>query len=119
MTYDQLASRVAAVIHRQDLASLMPSWAQDATDRINRRFGLQLAAPDNSMTSNAVLSGWGDLYLFACLVSAYEHLSNPGQAQYYEQRFMAEADRQNITAASSATDPYTTEPPVIVAESRA
>lgn len=114
MTYSELKSRLAQISHRNDLEPQMASFVDMAKERINRRFGLSLATLSGDADTNEVLSLWPILYLYASLQALYEFLNNGDNATYYKDLWEQEADRQNITGASTATDPlWGAQPPFI------
>lgn len=117
MTLDNLKARIAAILHRLDLTPQMDNFIGDAKLKIERRFGIRFTSIDQIPDQTEML------FLYAGLQSAYEHLNNGENAQYYFDKFELEADRQNVLAPGSVTDPYTTTddtgatviaPPVII-----
>ena len=113
MIFSDLSTRIAAILHRTDLAPQMVNFAADATDKINTRFTLSLTAPVAPADTNTVLTDSPLLYLYASLESAYEFLNNGENAVYYADKFAALAAEQNITGGKSSTDPYLIDPPQI------
>ena len=116
MIYTELVARLAAISHRGDLTTQMPNFVADATEKINRRFNLQLVAPVSGNDTNEVLTKWPLLYIYSGLVSLYGHLNNDDQAMFYAAQWAAEVDSQNINQPGTATDPWTIDdiPPAIV-----
>jgi hypothetical protein len=113
MIYSELKTRLAQIGHRSDLSSQMANFTQDATEKINRRFGLALAPLVLDTDTNEVLTNWPLLYLYAALQSLFEFTNNGDNATYFSGLWNLEADRQNITGGSSATDSWNSEPPAI------
>ena len=110
MTLNDLITRVAQTTHRTDLTALVPAWAQDATERINRRFGVTLvmgAATDPLPAPDLI-------YLFATMQAAYEYLNNGDNAQAYSTKWELECDRQNVLNPGSVLDNYAAAPPYIM-----
>lgn len=116
MTFGELKTRLAAIAHRSDLAAQLPNFVNDAREKINRRFGMALVAFVADTDTNEVLTNWPQLYLYAALQSLYEYLNNGDNAVYYGELWKTEAASQNINAASTSTDKYASQPPVIVPE---
>lgn len=115
MNYGELKTRLAQIAHRSDLSSQMENFTQDATEKINRRFGLALAPLVEDSDANDVIKNWPLLYLYAALQSLNEFVNNGDNATYFGTLWENEANRQNITGASSATDGWNSEPPQITA----
>jgi len=115
MTFLQFKARLAQIAHRGDLTARMVDFAADATQKINRRFNLELVAPVADTDTNEVLEKYPLLYVYSGLQSLFEYLNNGDNARYYHERFELEADRQNITSPATITDTLTVdgEPPVI------
>ena len=110
MTYAGLVERLTALLHRSDLQADMPWFAQAATLRINRRFGLELDAPGPLIDSNEVLTQWPDLYVYAAAQAAFEHLNNGENAAYYQGAFEDASSRMNITELEFPGEPPIIEP---------
>lgn len=111
MTLQDLKDRIASVLHRSDLTNSIPNWIADATERINRRFGIALVSP---AADTDPLPAPDLLYLYASLASGYEHLNNGDNARYYAERWELEADREVVLNPGGATDNYAAEPPAII-----
>jgi len=113
----QLQQRLAGIAHRSDLTSQLPLFVADATERINRRFGLELAPLVSDNDTNPVLTSFPLLYEYSAAQSMFEYLNNGQNAIYYSDRWERECDRQNVLNPYTATDKYTaTNPPVILNE---
>jgi hypothetical protein len=110
MTPADVKTRISQILHRSDLAAQLPNWVNDANERINRRFGIELVVPADDAPLPA---GTYQLYLFAGLVSGYEHLNNGDNARYYDGKWELEADRQNVLQPGTVTDNYAADPPFI------
>lgn len=108
MTLAQLKTRIADILHRTDLSAQMDNFIDDARLKIERRFGVVLAAID------PIPAGTENLFIYSALQSAYEHLNNGDNAIYCHERFELEADRQNVLNPGTITDNYATEPPVMI-----
>lgn len=102
MTLQELKDRVASILHRTDLTPQMDNFIGDAKLKIERRFGIVLPAIDPIPPKTEML------FLYSALESAYEHLNNGENAQYYFDKFELEADRQNVLAPGSITDTFVT-----------
>ena len=111
MTLADLKARIASVMHRNDMTNNIPNRIADATERINRRFGIALVNP---VVDADPLPAPDLLYLYASLVSGYEHLNNGDNARYYAERWELEADREVVLNPGGVTDNYAAEPPAII-----
>ena len=107
MTLNDLITRIEQTTHRTDLASLVPTWAADATERINRRFGVNLVLADPLPAPDLI-------YFYATMQAAYEYLNNGENAQTYSTKWELECDRQNVLNPGSALDNYASAPPYIM-----
>jgi hypothetical protein len=111
----QLQQRLAGLAHRSDLTNQLPLFIEDARERINRRFALQLVPLNSDTDTNDVLSNYPLLYVYASAQSMYEYLNNGDNAMYYDNLWERECDRQNVLNPYTVTDHYTlTNPPVIL-----
>ncbi len=110
MTPADLKTRIAQITHRNDFGVQLDNFVADANLRINRRFGIALVVPADA---DPLPDGTYQLYLFAALTAAYEHLNNGDNARYYDQKWELEADRQNVLNPGTVTDNYAAEPPFI------
>jgi len=106
MNYLELKQRIAGILHRSDLATQLPLFIEDARERINRRFGLELVALSGDTDTNDVLTNFPLLYVYAACQSAYEYLNNGNNAVYMSDSWEKECDRQNVTNGGTATDNY-------------
>ena len=114
MNYTELEARLAGIAHRTDLTTTIPLFVADATERINRRFGLQLVSPVADTDTNDVLTNFPLLYIYAAAQSMFEYLNNGDNAIYYNGLWEVETNRQNISNPNTVTDQYTADnPPVI------
>ncbi len=100
--------RIIRQLDEARLADQVSKFIDDATYRINSRFGLNLASPASSGDTNAVLTWHPLLYVYACLVSAFEYLNNGENAIYMDNKWETEADRVIINNPTSAIDMWTT-----------
>lgn len=107
MTLQELKDKLASILHRSDLTSQMDNFISDAQLKIQRRFGVVLAAID------PIPAGTELLFQLWALQSAYEHLNNGDNAKYYHELAELEADRQNVLQPGTETDNYASEPPFI------
>jgi hypothetical protein len=110
MTLDDLKARIAVILHRSDLTAQMDNFISDAQLRIERRFGIVLPAIDPIPAQTELL------FQYAALTSAYEHLNNGENAQYYFDKFELEADRQNVLNPGTITDNFAGTTPAILSE---
>ena len=96
MIYSELKTMLASLSHRSDLSARMGMYSGNATECINRRFGLALAPLVADGDTNPVLTECLFLYIFAAMQALNEDLNNGENAIYYSNRFNQEADNQNI-----------------------
>ena len=110
MNISGLKTQIAQILHRTDLSAQMDNFISDASERINRRFGIALPLP---VDPDSFAPGVYQLYLFGSLVSAHEFLNNGDNAKYYDDKWELEADRQNVLSPNSVLDPYAGTFPVV------
>jgi hypothetical protein len=110
MTLQDLKDRIAAILHRSDLSAQMDNFIGDAQFKIERRYGITLAAIDPIPPQTE------SLFLYSALESAYEHLNNGDNAKYYFDKFELEADRQNVLNPGTITDNFAGTTPAILSE---
>jgi hypothetical protein len=110
MTYLELKNRIAGILHRSDLATQLPLFIEDARERINRRFGLTLVPLTQDTETNAVLTDFPLLYVYAACQSGFEYLNNGDNAVYMADSWQRECAGQNITNPYTAADNYTEAP---------
>jgi hypothetical protein len=108
MTLQELKDRIAAVLHRSDLTAQMDDFIADAQQKIERRFGIVLPSIDPVPVATETM------FLYSSLQSAYEHLNNGDNANYYKDAFELEADRQNVLNPGTITDNFATAQPVMI-----
>lgn len=110
MTLDELKTRIAQILHRTDLGPQLDNFISDAQFKIERRYGIILAAIDPIPPQTE------SLFLYSALESAYEHLNNGDNAKYYFDKFELEADRQNVLNPGTITDNFTGTTPAVLSE---
>jgi hypothetical protein len=111
MTPAQMKTRIAEVMHRNDLTGQMANFMADAMERINRKFGVALVLP----ADNEPLPAPDLLFLYAGLQAGYEFTNNGENAVFASDRFEQECRGQFLTGNGSATDQFAGVPPVITA----
>jgi hypothetical protein len=117
MDNQALQNRLAGIAHRKDLTAQIPLFVEDARERINRRFSLELQPLSTQSSTNDVLTNFPLLYVYAAASSMFEYLNNGENAIYYDQKWETECARQNVLNPYTSTDHYTAdEPPYIKSE---
>jgi hypothetical protein len=109
ITIADLKTRIAQVMHRTDLTAQMDNFVADAFERVNRRFGTAFIKGADTETLPAATL----LFLWPAMQSANEFIRDSDAAMWAAEQFDLEAGRQNVTGATSATDQFAGEPPVI------
>lgn len=109
MTPAEMKTRIAQVMHRNDLAAQMDNFMYDANERINRRFGVALVLPADDQP----LPAPDMLYLYGALQSGYEFVNNGDNAVFAAQRFDQECRAQFMTGNGSGTDQFAGVTPAI------
>lgn len=102
--YAELRDRIAREMHRGDLAGRIPEWVDFARQRINRRYGVNLAMFASDTDTNNTLLEHEVLYLYAALAAAYAFTNNGSAARAYDGMWTIEANQVNITASGSEID---------------
>jgi hypothetical protein len=109
MTPAQMKARIAQVMHRDDLGDQMANFMADATEKINRKFGVALVLP----ADDKPLPAPDMLYLYAGLQAGFEFANDGDNAVFASDRFAQEAAAQFLTGNGSATDQFGGVAPVI------
>jgi hypothetical protein len=116
MNYVELKTRLADILHRADLTGQMDNFVQDATERINARFGTAFPHLVLDTDTNAVLEAPAmapeqpdakRLYIFASLVSAYTFTNDGENALSYDKQFESAASAVAMAHKIPELDPYT------------
>ena len=110
MTPAEMKVRIAQVMHRNDLSAQMVNFLNDATERINRKFGVALVLPADDQP----LPAPDTLYLYAALQSGYEFTNNGENAVFASQRFEQECRAQFMTGNGSGTDQFAGVTPAVI-----
>jgi hypothetical protein len=108
MDFTGLSAEVLSISHRSDLAAQVDNFALHATERINRRLGLDLVSPASGTDTNDILTNWPLLYIYGTLVALYEYINEGDNVRHYRQAFMQEIDGQNITSTAATETPVMT-----------
>ena len=106
MTYAELQAQVAAHLHRGDLGTRIPEFIDAARQRINRRFDAELVELTGDSDTDAVLTDFSTLYLYAACEEGYIYLHNAEAASTYGQKWEKECDRHNVLQPGTALDQF-------------
>ena len=96
--------------HRTDLDDEMQQFAQNVTDDLNARFGLDLQVLVADDDTNIILDNNENIYLYGCLREAANYTHDGAGSAKYDQEYEKRIRRLNITYKGSE---WNTEPPVI------
>lgn len=122
MNYGELKARLAADLHRSDLTVHLPFFVDQARERLERRFGIELAELLADVDTDEVLTHNPSLYRLAALGEAYRFLNDGENADTFDRLWNVECNRVNVSGLPGYTDPWTDadgNPPVITPEVRA
>jgi len=110
MTLSDLKTRIAEVLHRTDLGPDLGNFVSDATERINRRFGVSLVTP---AADTDPLPAGDLLYLYAACQSGYEFLNDGDNAAAASDRFNNEVMTDRWSNTGATTDQFSGVAPVV------
>lgn len=105
MNNGELKVKLEELSHRRDLGGQLQGFINDATKRINRRFGTDYDDMLGEGDSNTVLAHYHDLYVYEAMRQLSIHIRDWEEAQQFDALFVAEAQRQNITSLSTTEWP--------------
>ena len=110
MNYGELKSQIATWAHRNDFTAVIPSFVEQVTQRLNRRFGITLTPLVNDVDTNLILDNNPTLYLYGCLRQGAIYTHDQPATEAYNALYNIEVDRMNITYAA---EEWNTTPPVV------
>ena len=97
-SYSQLAEQVQRIVHRDDLATRMPGFVQQANEMLQVRLSLELDAPSPTNPTNDLLDRQYNLYLYSTLMASYEFINELDMTDHYQKRWLEEVDYYYITS---------------------
>ena len=110
MNYGELKQQVANWYHRTDLDDQMQQFAQNITEDLQRRLGLELQVLIADEDTNTILDHNGSIYLDGCLREAAAYTHDGAGEQTYDARYQRGIRDLNINYRGSEWD---TTPPVM------
>lgn len=104
MNYGELKTAIAQWAHRTDLGDQMGIFAQNVTERLNQRFGLNMGPLVADTDTNIVLENNGNVYLYGTLREQATYTHNAVAAQAYESLYQVSIADYNINYAGDEWD---------------
>lgn len=111
MNYGELKAKIKDQSHRKDLDARIPSFVDDARNRLNYRLTLELVPLSADTDTDAILTDNPLLYFYAAMQALYEFIFEYETASYFNGRFIEQCDMHYVTAPGTEPIAITPEEP--------